>query len=216
MGELQARPSRSTRRRYARSSAGGASSTGAGSRRSLCRGDASGCLRRAACCSRRWRKTRLVAHQELMLWRDVRRMRPGGEGACVTTLLEMPFGAQRQNFCDAMRDLVVSPAMGVATWSQVGCGRENSSAVNGGNRCESTGVCRRGFVSRILTHTLDRVRRESSSLLTAPCAPDAQSTHLPVRPWPPLQWQCGLQGARPSTCASDGPREEECAEGGTL
>ena len=35
-------------------------------------------LRRAACCSRRWRKTRLVAHQELMLWRDVRRMRPGG------------------------------------------------------------------------------------------------------------------------------------------
>ena len=47
-------------------------------------------------------------------------------------------------------------------------------------------------------------------------APDAQSTHLPVRPWPPLQWQCGLQGARPSTCASDGPREEECAEGGTL
>jgi len=29
------------------------------------------------------------------LWRDVRRMRPGGEGACVTTLLEMPFGAQR-------------------------------------------------------------------------------------------------------------------------
>ena len=42
-------------------------------------------------------------------------MRPGGEGACVTTLLEMPFGAQRQNFCDAMRDLVVSPAMGVST-----------------------------------------------------------------------------------------------------
>ena len=30
-----------------------------------------------------------------MLYRDVRRMRPGGEGACVTTLLEMPFGAQR-------------------------------------------------------------------------------------------------------------------------
>ena len=26
------------------------------------------------------------------------RMRPGGEGACVTTLLEMPSGAQRQNF----------------------------------------------------------------------------------------------------------------------
>ena len=49
------------------------------------------------------------------LWRDVRRLRPGGEGACVTTLLEMPFGAQRQNFCDAMRDLVVSPAMGVST-----------------------------------------------------------------------------------------------------
>ena len=38
-------------------------------------------------------------------------------------------------------------------WSQVWCGRENSSAVHGGNRCESTGVCRRGFVSRILTHT---------------------------------------------------------------
>ena len=51
-----------------------------------------------------------------MLWRDVRRMRPGWEGACVTTLLEMPFGAQRQNFCDAMRDLVVSPAMGVSTF----------------------------------------------------------------------------------------------------
>ena len=62
-----------------------------------------------------WRKTRLAAHQGRMLWRDVRRMRPGGEGACVTTLLEMPFGAQRQNFCDAMRDLVVSPAMGVST-----------------------------------------------------------------------------------------------------
>ena len=62
-----------------------------------------------------WRKTRLATRQGLMLWRDVRRMRPGGEGACVTTLLEMPFGAQRQNFCDAMRDLVVSPAMGVST-----------------------------------------------------------------------------------------------------
>ena len=45
-----------------------------------------------------WRKTRLATHQGRMLWRDVRRMRPGGEGACVTTLLEMPFGAQRQNF----------------------------------------------------------------------------------------------------------------------
>ena len=33
------------------------------------------------------------------------------------------------------------------------CGRENSSAVHGGNRCESTGVCRRGFVSRILTQS---------------------------------------------------------------
>ena len=52
-------------------------------------------LRRVACCSLRWRKPRLVAHQGLMLCRDVRRMRPGGEGACVTTLLEMPFGAQR-------------------------------------------------------------------------------------------------------------------------
>ena len=52
-------------------------------------------LRRVVCCSLRWRKTRLAAHQEIMLWRDVRRMRPGGEGACVTTLLEMPFGAQR-------------------------------------------------------------------------------------------------------------------------
>ena len=82
------RSSRSSRRRYARSSAGGASPTGAGPRRSQCRGDASGCLRRAACCSRRWRKTRLATRQGLMLWRDVRRMRPGGEGACVTTLLE--------------------------------------------------------------------------------------------------------------------------------
>ena len=67
-----------------------------------------------AFCSLRWRKTRLVAHQELMLWRDVRRMRPGGEGACVTTLLEMPFGP-REKASDAMRDLVVSPAMGVST-----------------------------------------------------------------------------------------------------
>ena len=52
--------------------------------------------------------------------------------------------------------------MGVSTlcprWSQVWCGRENSSAVNGGNRYESTGVCRRGFVSRILTHTHSRER----------------------------------------------------------
>ena len=52
-------------------------------------------LRRVACCSLRWRRTRLVTRQGLMLCRDVRRMRPGGEGACVTTLLEMPFGAQR-------------------------------------------------------------------------------------------------------------------------
>ena len=46
--------------------------------------------------------------------REAHAPRRGG-GACVTTLLEMPFGAQRQNFCDAMRDLVVSPAMGVST-----------------------------------------------------------------------------------------------------
>ena len=52
-------------------------------------------LRRVACCSLRWRRTRLVTRQGLMLCRDVRRMRAGGEGACVTTLLEMPFGAQR-------------------------------------------------------------------------------------------------------------------------
>ena len=52
-------------------------------------------LRRVACCSLRWRRTRLVTRQGLMLCRDVRRMRLGGEGACVTTLLEMPFGAQR-------------------------------------------------------------------------------------------------------------------------
>ena len=62
-----------------------------------------------------WRKTRLAAHQGLMLWRDVRRMRPGGEGACVTTLLEMPCGGARDKTSDAMRDLVVSPAMGVST-----------------------------------------------------------------------------------------------------
>ena len=48
-----------------------------------------------ACCSLRWQRTRLVTHQGLMLCRDVRRMRAGGEGACVTTLLEVPFGAQR-------------------------------------------------------------------------------------------------------------------------
>ena len=76
---------------------GGSFADGAGPRRSQCRGDASGCLRGAACCSLHaaWRKTRLATRQGLMLWRDVRRMRPGGEGACVTTLLEMPFGAQR-------------------------------------------------------------------------------------------------------------------------
>jgi len=38
------------------------------------------------------------------------------------------------------------------------CGRERAridrSPVRGGIRCESTGVCRRGFVSRILTHSL--------------------------------------------------------------
>ena len=61
-----------------------------------------------------WRKTRLATRQGLMLWRDVRRMRPGGEGACVTTLLEMPSGP-RDKTSDAMRDLVVSPAMGVST-----------------------------------------------------------------------------------------------------
>ena len=38
-------------------------------------------------------------------------------------------------------------------WSQVWCGRENSSAVHGGTRCESTGR-RFGFVSRILAHSL--------------------------------------------------------------
>ena len=36
------------------------------------------------------------------------------------------------------------------------CVCENSSAVHGGNRDESTGVCRRGFVSRILTHSHGR------------------------------------------------------------
>ena len=53
-------------------------------------------LRRVACCSLRWRRTRLVTRQGLMLCRDVRRMRPGGEGACVTTLLEMPFGVSQR------------------------------------------------------------------------------------------------------------------------
>ena len=41
--------------------------------------------------------------------------------------------------------------------------RENSSAVHGGNRCESTGVCRRGFVSRILTHTPPKHRESFAS-----------------------------------------------------
>ena len=45
------------------------------------------------------------------------------------------------------------------------CGRENSSAVHGGNRCESTGVCRRGFVSRILTHSLAHTRVAAVSRL---------------------------------------------------
>jgi len=43
-----------------------------------------------------------------------------------------------------MRDLVVCPQLWACPcWSQVWCGRENSSAVfvDGGNRCESTVVC---------------------------------------------------------------------------
>ena len=41
------------------------------------------------------------------------------------------------------------------------CGRENSSAVHGGNRCESTGVCRRNsYQERILTHSPDGTARE--------------------------------------------------------
>ena len=56
-----------------------------------------------------------------------------------------------------MRDLVVSPAMGVSTL-EPGVVWMNSSAVHGGNRCESTGVCRRGFVSRILTNSPSGVR----------------------------------------------------------
>ena len=160
MGEPRARSSRSTRRRYARSSAGGASSTGAGPRRSRCRGDASGCCGEwlAARCDGEKLGALGKTPRAYALARRERRMRPGGEGACVTTLLEMPFGGPRDKTSDAMRDLVVSPAMGVSTWSQVWCGGENSSAVNGGNRCESTGVCRRGFVSRILTHSLSAPR----------------------------------------------------------
>ena len=71
-------------------------------------------VRGVVSCSLRWQRTRLVTRQGLLLCRDVRRMRPGGEGACVTTLLEMPLGP-RDKTSDAMRDLVVSPAMGVST-----------------------------------------------------------------------------------------------------
>jgi len=68
-------------------------------------------LRRAACCSRRWRKTRLVAHQELMLWRDVRRMRPGARTRRV--------GRMRN---DAARDAFRGP--GDAVGSGIGSGGE--------------------------------------------------------------------------------------------
>ena len=51
---------------------------------------------------------------------------------------------------------------------------------------------------------------------SAPCAPDAQSTHLPLRPWPPLQRQCGLQGPGPQRDGLMALGRRECAEGGTL
>ena len=53
-----------------------------------------------------------------------------------------------------MRDLVVSPAMGVHVGARCGVdARIAPPFIEATARCESTGVCRRGFVSRILTHT---------------------------------------------------------------
>ena len=63
------------------------------------------------------------------------------------------------------------------------CGRENSSAVHGGNRCESTGVCRRGFVSRILTHSPTQPNPKSTILKLGP-HPSRQSLEQAApRPW---------------------------------
>ena len=70
----------------------------AGPRRRQCCGDASGCCGEwlaARCDCEKLVSSHTKSLGIPMLWRDVRRMRPGGEGACVTTLLEMPFGAQR-------------------------------------------------------------------------------------------------------------------------
>ena len=144
-----------SRRRYARSSAGGASSTGAGPRRSQRCGDASGCFAAgglllaamAKNSSRRTPRAYALARCEAHAPRRGGRMR--------NDAARDAFRGPEIKLLDAMRDLVVSPELWACPrWSQVWCGRENSSAVHGGNRCESTGVCRRGFVSRILTHTL--------------------------------------------------------------
>ena len=49
-----------------------------------------------------------------MLCRDVRRMRAGGEGACVTTLLEMPLDPELPFAFFAVAVLAVTVALGYA------------------------------------------------------------------------------------------------------
>ena len=74
------------------------------------------------------------------------------------------FRGPEINASDAMHDLVVCPQLWASPrWSQVWCGRENSSAVHGGNRYESTGVCRRGFVSRLYSTHIKKLSEPDCS-----------------------------------------------------
>ena len=61
------------------------------------------------------RKIRLVTRQGLMLCRDVRCMRPGGGGRVRNDAARDAFRGPEIKLLEAMRDLVVSPAMGVST-----------------------------------------------------------------------------------------------------
>ena len=69
--------------------------------------------------------------------------------------------AHRDKTSDAMRDLVVSPAMGVSTlepgvvWAREELRRSWTWYMEATDTSRRCGVCRRarGFVSRILTHT---------------------------------------------------------------
>ena len=115
MGELQARPSPIDKASLRAVFRGGSFVDGCGSAAQsvpwrCLRLFAAGGLLLAA-----WRKTRLATRQGLMLWRDVRRMRPGGEGGMRNDTAKRCLSGPRDKTSDAMRDLVVSPAMGVST-----------------------------------------------------------------------------------------------------